>query len=111
METSVTSVHMRVVIMSKETRIKIPEGVTRVINAATGEVKWQKHPDFTRSQFQSNELLYKAKAEYYELYTLTLEKAATEIKAELLLTKHALANATAKLHGTRKHATEVKIDG
>lgn len=76
----------------KETRTKIPEGTTRVINAATGEVK---HPKFCRCSFQSNELLYKAKAEYYELYALTLEKELDEFKA--------------KLHGTRQHVLEVTM--
>lgn len=71
--------------MSKETRSKIPEGVTRVINAATGEVKWDKMQ--------------------------ALEAENADLKAELLLTKNALANATAKLHGTRQHVYEVNQDG
>ena len=39
------------------------------------------------------------------------DKELADLKAELLLTKHALANATAALHGTRQHVTEVNQDG
>ena len=64
----------------KHTRTTISEGVTCVRNAATGETI---HPSFCRSQFATNEALYKAKAEYFELYSMTLDKSFTDEEAKL----------------------------
>lgn len=86
-ETSVISAYMRVVSMSKETRSKIPEGVTRVINTATGEVKLDKVKE--------------------------LEEDLELLKLEILLKDKRIKELEAKLHGTRRHVTEVnqvKID-
>jgi len=69
----------------KHTRTTIPEGVTRVRNAATGETI---HPSFCRSQFSTNEALYKAKAEYFELYSMTLYKSFTDANAKLPIYAH-----------------------
>lgn len=94
--------------MSKHTRTKIPEGVTRVINAATGETV---HRSFSRSQFATNEALYKAKAEYYQLYSLTLEANESLLEVEVLLKAKRISDLEAQLHGTRNHVTEVNQDG
>lgn len=50
-----------------------------------------------------------SKEKWEEFDNLYME--CESLKAELTLTKHALANATAKLHGSRQHSIEVKIDG
>ena len=70
--------------MSKQTRGKIPPEVTRVMDASTGEVKF--------------DILAQLKA----------EKEA--LKGELLICENALSNALDKLRGSRQHRTEVKND-
>ena len=70
--------------MTKETRTKVPPEVTRVYDAFTGELRFDK--------------------------VALLQAEITELRGELLLTQNALANATAKLQGTRQHRTEVKVD-
>ena len=68
--------------MNKETRTKIPEGTTRVINAATGEVKLDKMKELEEDLALLNlEVMLKDK------YIKDLESKLHEIGRKLKLTE------------------------
>lgn len=94
--------------MSKQTRSKIPKGVTKVNIPATGEsmISMGENVGWIKGPYDAVKAVQKLIIDGEEY-----RKEIRELKGELLICENALSNALDKLQGTRQHRTEVKIDG
>ena len=128
METSVTSVHMRVVSMSEcKELLNCPEcdsGDVRFCEISVrphcNECQYWAPINYTGTKQDAigawNKEKRRVDAEYSKdadnkEELIKLRKENKELKMELLMAENALANATAALHGARQHVTEVNQDG